>query len=89
VPQIVDAAFARWSGRLAPELRLDLADAAAYPQRSLCVQYQETDLAFVQRLLREEGLFYWWEHQARCCCAPQKFLAMAAACRHQSMTHFD
>jgi len=31
-------------------------------QRSLCVQYRESDLAFVQRLLAEEGLSYHFEH---------------------------
>jgi type VI secretion system secreted protein VgrG len=30
--------------------------------RSLCVQYRETDLEFVQRLLAEEGLSYRFEH---------------------------
>ncbi|MDO9352823.1 MAG: type VI secretion system tip protein TssI/VgrG, partial [Solirubrobacteraceae bacterium] len=30
--------------------------------RSLCTQYRETDLAFVQRLLAEEGLTYHFEH---------------------------
>jgi uncharacterized protein involved in type VI secretion and phage assembly len=34
------------------------------PQRSLCIQYHESDLQFVQRLLREEGLFCWFEHEA-------------------------
>ena len=29
----------------------------------VCIQYQESDLAFVQRLLIEEGLFCWIEHQ--------------------------
>ena len=29
---------------------------------ALCIQYQESDLQFVQRLLREEGLFHWFEH---------------------------
>ena len=31
-------------------------------RRSLCVQYRESDLAFVQRLLAEEGLSYHFEH---------------------------
>ncbi|MEE2729947.1 MAG: type VI secretion system tip protein TssI/VgrG [Pseudomonadota bacterium] len=31
-------------------------------QREYCVQYRETDLDFVQRLLVEEGLFYHFEH---------------------------
>ncbi|WP_284618494.1 type VI secretion system Vgr family protein [Aquabacterium humicola] len=64
VMEIVEQVFADYEaqGQLAPAWRWDLADPAAYPQRSLCIQYQETDLAFVQRLLREEGLFCWWEH---------------------------
>ncbi|NRF69442.1 type VI secretion system tip protein VgrG [Aquincola sp. S2] len=65
VMEIVEQVFADYGrqGQLAPAWRWDLADAAVYPQRSLCIQYQETDLHFVQRLLREEGLFCWWEHQ--------------------------
>ena len=31
-------------------------------RRSLCVQYRESDLEFVQRLLAEEGLSYHFEH---------------------------
>ena len=66
VPQIVEEVFADYQdqGKLAPLWRWELADASVYPQRSLCVQYQETYLRFVQRLLREEGLFYWFEHSA-------------------------
>ncbi|MBR8228189.1 type VI secretion system tip protein VgrG [Burkholderia vietnamiensis] len=30
--------------------------------RSYCTQYRETDLAFVERLMREDGLFYYFEH---------------------------
>ncbi len=33
------------------------------PVREFCVQYRETDLAFVQRLAAEEGLVYNFEHQ--------------------------
>jgi len=50
------------SGKLVPAWRLDVADPSVYPQRSLTTQYQESDLAFVERLLAEEGLFYWFEH---------------------------
>ncbi|MCM5679714.1 type VI secretion system tip protein VgrG [Schlegelella sp. S2-27] len=65
VIEIVEHVFTAYQaqGRLAPAWRWDLADPAAYPRRSLCIQYQESDLAFVQRLLREEGLFCWFEHE--------------------------
>jgi len=64
VCEIVDDVFARYQGqgRLAPSWRWELADDAVYPRRSLCIQYHESDLAFVQRLLCEEGLFHWFEH---------------------------
>jgi type VI secretion system secreted protein VgrG len=37
---------------------------AAYPERDYVVQYGETDLDFVQRLLEEVGVFYFFEHEA-------------------------
>lgn len=33
----------------------------SYPKRSYCVQYRESDLAFIQRLLREEGISYYFD----------------------------
>ncbi|HYD39955.1 MAG TPA: type VI secretion system tip protein TssI/VgrG [Anaeromyxobacter sp.] len=35
---------------------------ATYDKREYCVQYRESDLEFVSRLLEEEGIFYWFEH---------------------------
>ena len=51
------------SGTLNPQWRYDIADASVYAKRSLTTQYQESDLAFVQRLMHEEGLFTWIEHE--------------------------
>jgi type VI secretion system secreted protein VgrG len=36
--------------------------AEAPPKRPYCVQYDESDLAFLTRLLAEEGLFYTFDH---------------------------
>jgi type VI secretion system secreted protein VgrG len=33
-----------------------------YPKRDLCVQYRESELDFVLRLLEDEGIFFWFEH---------------------------
>lgn len=65
VPQILDAVFGTYAaaGRLDPAWRWDLLDASVYPRRSLCIQYHESDLDFALRLMREEGLFFWWEHE--------------------------
>jgi len=50
-------------GVLQPQWRWALNDPSVYRKRSLTTQYQETDLAFVQRLLAEEGIAYHFEHQ--------------------------
>lgn len=42
------------------ELRLD----ATYPTREYTVQYEESDLEFVSRLLEHWGIFYFFEHEA-------------------------
>ena len=61
---ILDALFGAYQGKgtLAPEWRFEVVDRSIYPTRSLTTQYQESDLAFAERLMNEEGLFYFFEH---------------------------
>jgi type VI secretion system secreted protein VgrG len=65
VLDILDAVFTTWQGRgkLIPAWRFDIAERSVYPVRSLTTQYQESDLAFAERLMSEEGLFYFFEHE--------------------------
>lgn len=34
----------------------------SYQPRTYCVQYEETDFAFIERVLAEEGIYYFFEH---------------------------
>jgi type VI secretion system secreted protein VgrG len=63
---ILDAVLKGWQGlgKLVPAWRYDLLERGAYPVRSLTCQYQESNLAFAERLMSEEGLFYYFEHSA-------------------------
>ena len=57
VPEIVEQVF-RAQGYADFEMRL----VKSYPKREYCVQYRETHLDFVSRLLEDEGIFYFFEH---------------------------
>ena len=64
VMEICEQIFAFYrQGVVQPHWRWALDDPRRYRKRSLTMQYQETDLAFVQRLLAEEGIAYHVEHQ--------------------------
>jgi len=56
VPQIVAAVLDQ--GKVEHRLALS----GSYPARGYCVQYRESDLDFVSRLLEEEGICYFFEH---------------------------
>src|SRR6201999_1368576 len=42
------------------DFKLVLTD--SYPKLEYCVQYRETDLAFVSRLMEQHGIYYFFEH---------------------------
>lgn len=62
---ILDAVFgsALGKGKLVPTWRYEIADRSIYSVRSLTCQYQESNFAFAERLMHEEGLFYFFEHE--------------------------
>jgi type VI secretion system secreted protein VgrG len=59
VPEIVEAVW-----REQGHSDFDNRCTQAYAPREYCVQYRETHLDFVSRLLQEEGIFYFFQHEA-------------------------
>jgi type VI secretion system secreted protein VgrG len=57
VPDIIEKVFGDW-----PEAKFKLSLRSKYDPREYCVQYGESDLNFVQRLMEEEGIFYFFDH---------------------------
>ncbi len=62
VIDITESVFADYAaqGALVPQCRWELADKTVYAKRSQCVQFDESDWDFLQRLWAEEGLFAWF-----------------------------
>lgn len=58
VPDIIEAVF---QGHGFSDYKLKLS--GTYAQREYCVQYRETDFNFVSRLLEQEGIYYYFEHE--------------------------
>ncbi|MGE0787643.1 MAG: type VI secretion system Vgr family protein [Sandaracinaceae bacterium] len=59
--EIVQAVLGDALGPYGRSVRDDTND--TYAPREYCMQYQETDLAFVQRILQEEGVRFSFEHE--------------------------
>ncbi|MDH5452585.1 MAG: type VI secretion system tip protein VgrG, partial [Paracoccaceae bacterium] len=57
VVDIIEAVFGNY-----PDAKFEKRLKASYPPRDYCVQYGESDLDFVQRLMEHEGIFYFFEH---------------------------
>lgn len=57
VPDIIKKVFTDYAAAKF-EMRLQ----GTYPPREYCVQYGESDLDFLQRLMEHEGIFYFFEH---------------------------
>ena len=61
VPDIIKQVFAD-AGIPSDQFKLILQ--GSYPSREYSVQYRESDLHFITRLMEQEGLFYYFEHSA-------------------------
>lgn len=57
VPDIIEEVFGAYS-----EAKYKLKLNGRYEKREYCVQYGESDLAFVQRLMEHEGIWYYFDH---------------------------
>ncbi len=58
VPEVIEDVF-KLHGFSDYELKLS----ATYPKREFCVQYRETDFNFISRLMEQEGIYYFFEHE--------------------------
>jgi type VI secretion system secreted protein VgrG len=59
VPEIIEAVCAL---NQFDDIKLHLD--RTYAPRDYCVQYKESDFAFLTRLMEEEGIYYYFEHEA-------------------------
>ncbi|RLU00046.1 MAG: type VI secretion system tip protein VgrG, partial [Ketobacter sp.] len=60
VPDIIRQVL-KEAGIQGEDVSLDLS--SPYPAREYCTQYGETDYHFISRLMEEEGIYYFFEHQ--------------------------
>ena len=61
VPQIIKEVFDGHGAIAKFSSKLEDSD---HPKRKYCVQYRESDLNFVCRLMEEEGIYYYFKHSA-------------------------
>ncbi len=59
IPEIVEKVFKNKNGFSDYRLKLN----GSYAKQTYCVQYRESDFDFVSRLLEQEGIYYFFEHE--------------------------
>jgi len=59
VPDILRDVFGKIGGLASFKIELS----RTYPEWDYCCQYRESDFNFVSRLMEQEGIYYWFEHE--------------------------
>ncbi|HUG96865.1 MAG TPA: type VI secretion system tip protein TssI/VgrG, partial [Nitrososphaera sp.] len=86
---IIKKIFDDIKGKFSSLVKYKDATTKSYTKLDYCVQYRESDLNFVSRLMEEEGIFYFFKHTKS---GHELVLADSAeaceACEHQSEVRF-
>jgi type VI secretion system secreted protein VgrG len=56
-PEIIEKILKEYTISYKTDLR------GQYPKREYCVQYRETDFNFISRLMEDEGIYYYFQHE--------------------------
>ena len=64
---------------------LDDQTRGTYAKRTYCVQYDESDFAFLSRLMEEEGIYYFFDHTAE----PEKLVLADDISAHKTVPGFS
>jgi type VI secretion system secreted protein VgrG len=57
----------------------------SYSEREYCVQYRETDFAFISRLMEEEGIYYFFKHED----GKHTLMLVDSSASHEAYTGYD
>ncbi len=61
IPEIIEKVFKDWQGKFPDLVKFENKLQGSYTKVDYCVQYRETDLNFVSRLMEQEGIFYYFK----------------------------
>ncbi|MEL6207504.1 MAG: type VI secretion system tip protein TssI/VgrG [Pseudomonadota bacterium] len=62
--------------------RIQTSTSHSFAKREYCVQYRETDFAFICRLMEEEGIYYFFDHKG----GEEKLVLADGSAAHKTLT---
>jgi type VI secretion system VgrG family protein len=80
----VDQIVTKVLGERCPTQQYEMKLQKSYEPREYCVQYRETDLAFISRLMEEEGIFYYFTYDG-----PEKMIIGDSPSAYGKWEYFD